>query len=411
MKKLLIALTLLATVAGQGAAELPVVTTPVRASASNDFVPARFAKDGKSKLLFASINEDGSAGVEVIDDVLLPCANFAIPAAENAESRTTVQNRKFTMPNGSRSLERTDCPLDSALSYAQNRFYEGFYVSSQDDGSIIMAHGLQGNASRDFYFTYVPDGNGRGSLYSTHFDYYSQQGSWLDGWDVEYSWTSHRNPPFVALNILDYNNGASSMADIVATQTLFNDDDAYEYIVPVYEQEIRELKEENRIVKHYQSLAIKGFSVKTESGSTLQTIEFENGLRASHLYYNVISLLLVGDERYLSCLVKDPESGMPYTILYRIAKNSSGIRQMGAPHKTRVYPTVVKAGEYVTVDAGDSEAAFAAHSSNGQILYSGSIAEGEGATRIPVSAMARGVNIVTVSTPGNAAESTKVIVK
>lgn len=402
----------LAAIAATGiSAAQPVATSPVLFSSTNDFVPAIFAADGKSKLLFAAVEPDGSANIEIQDGDLRPCRDFSIAAHPEAATSVTTRNRKFTMPDGTRLLEREAIPLDSALAYSENRFGTIPYISSQDNGSIIICRDINGYIGNEHYFIFIPEGGGIGNLFDVHFDYYGGGGSWGSDWAEEYSWTKYRYAPFAPMNILDYDNGAASMAGIVATQTLFNNDEDYEYIVPEYQRYvIREATNDRRTYTEYGSL-IKGFSIKSENGTTIQTIDFDKGLTAA-AGSNFMSLLLIGEARYLSCYVCDTATGGRYNILYRIdTQGGSGIQQEGAPRKTRVYPTAVTAGDNIRIEAQGRKASFLIHDTNGNRLYSGSTQGGEAPATVPASALSKGINIVTVSTPGAETESTKVIVR
>lgn len=215
----------LAAIAATGiSAAQPVATSPVLFSSTNDFVPAMFAADGKSKLLFAAVEPDGSANIEIQDGDLRPCRDSSIAAHPEAATSVTTRNRKFTMPDGTRLLERK--------------------------------------------------------------------------------------------------------------------------------------------------------------------------------------------AKYLSCYVCDTATGGRYNILYRIdTQGDSGIQQTGAPRKARVYPTAVTAGDNIRIEAQGGKASFLIHDTNGNRLYSGSTQDGEAPATVPASALSKGLNIVTVSTPGAEAESTKVIVR
>lgn len=383
--------------------------TPLRFDIPGDFMPAMFSSDSKSYLTFAHTDSEKNGSIDIYDGDLQLSAAIPITSNPDAVSRDVYEFRKCegTWEYTSREQLAQDITAGQASDRVKEWFGGERYVSrTQPDGSTMYVHieylinGMPNN-----YLLYIPTGNNVGDLYSYRHDGL-QDFKMLDEWYEPTDIVHERKESYLPFSIRDFDHTSATLGTATATQTLFNSDASYEYLAPVFETYESNNYESDTFRLKTINARIVGLSVMSESGTAQQTVRFDEGLELNN---TSLSVLLFGGKRYLSCYVTDHKEN--YTILYEITGSESRLQQAAAPLKTRVYPTLLKAGESVTIDAGESDATFRIHDINGRNRYSGSIAAGKGISEVPASVMAHGLNIVTVNTPGNAAESTKVIVK
>ena len=185
----------------------------------------------------------------------------------------------------------------------------------------------------------------------------------------------------------NYNTGSKDNFHIVVSQTLFNDDEEYEYIT--YSDDDSQTE---------------GFVVRTASGNELQKILLPTGHSLDGL-----ELTLIGDKTYLTAETR--ASGGDYLTYYAIDKNS-GLRQVGMPLKVNVSPTIISRGGSLNVVVRESNGSsnITVTDMQGRTVYSSSAKEA-GVYQIPGNVMSTGMNVVTVTSQGKAKHSSKVIVR
>lgn len=407
---LLLATAFAATTFGAGAQSLS--TNPQRFAAPNDFVPAVFSADNQGHLSFASTDDTKSGSINIYDSSLRLTSSIPITADSDGVSKSIYQFRKCegTWEYTSNEALAKGITADEARERVNSMYgLSSIIIKELADGSTMYVHieYMYQGMPRE-YLLYTPTGGSLGDLCYVRHDGLTDF-RYLDDWDEPVECIERRGDSYIPFTIRDFDSASAALGTATATQTLFNNDANYEYIAPVYETYETAADETESVKFKNIKTRILGLSVKSESGAVLQTVRFGEGLRMSDIYNTSLSVLLIGGHRYLSCNVTDGKGY--YNLFYEITGGEAGLRQAAAPLKTRVYPTSVSAGESVTIDAGESQAIFHVHDTAGKSLYSGEIAAGGGTSEVPASAMAQGVNIVTVSTPGNEAESTKVIVR
>lgn len=407
---LLLATAFAATTFGARARNLS--DTPQRFEAPNDFIPAMFSADRKSHLSFADTDTQKNGSIDIYDGELRLSTSIPISADPDAVSKSIYQYRKCegTWESTTNETLAKDITADQARDRVES-MYGLSYIIIKDlaDGSTMYVHceWMYPGMPRQ-YLLYIPSGGGLGDLcFVTHSSL--KDFRYLDGWEEPVEIIQSRGESYIPFTIRDFDSASAALGTATATQTLFNSDASYEYIAPVYETHETYTDETETVKTKKIGTRITGLRVMSESGAALQAVRFGEGLRLSDSDNPQLSMLLIGGHRYLSCNVTDGKDY--YNLFYEITGGEAGLRQAAAPLKTRVYPTSVSAGESVTIDAGESQAIFHINDTAGKSLYSGEIAAGEGTSEVPASAMSRGVNIVTVSTPGHESESTKVIVR
>lgn len=226
----------------------------------------------------------------------------------------------------------------------------------------------------------------------------------------DYYITSEKETPLESVRSLyfyDLNAGVS-IEDFYVTQTLFNDDEKYEYIRKTWEP----VTTTQDYVDYYDGMVVTtkhyctGFEIVSEDGKILQTIKF--GAKAEYAGWEIIKL---NDKLYLRVYRYELEGGRKHDW-YRITPSStSGLKRVDVPHGLTVMPTMAKRHETINVEVKESnqDRTVSIVGTGGQVVWQGTIHAGQKQLTVPASRLAKGVNVVNVD--GSNGESVKVIVR
>ena len=189
-------------------------------------------------------------------------------------------------------------------------------------------------------------------------------------------------------------NANSADYTIYLTQTLFNDDEKFEYLIEPGSGTPTELK------------------VVSEDGTVLQTLKYPAGVE---VYRDEIDLFVVGSNKYLRIGESVDENGNEYMNLYKInkdAKDPSKVSIATAPMRVSVSPRMASRNQDINVVAeGNGVREVIVTNAAGQVVYSTKVAAGENNVRISSRRLSSGLNVVSVKGADGKEENCKVIVK
>ena len=191
-------------------------------------------------------------------------------------------------------------------------------------------------------------------------------------------------------------NENSADYTIYLTQTLFNDDEKFEYLIePGSGMYATELK------------------VVSEDGTVLQTLKFPAGVEVYR--GDGIGLFVMGSNKYLRIGKSVDENGNEYMNLYKInkdAKDPSKVSIATAPMRVSVSPRMASRNQDINVVAeGNGVREVIVTNAAGQVVYSTKVAAGENNVRISSRRLSSGLNVVSVKGADGKEENCKVIVK
>lgn len=206
---------------------------------------------------------------------------------------------------------------------------------------------------------------------------------------------------------------------IPVTQTLFNDDEEYEYIQPIYQYEIEksELDRDDNggidyITTNYTPRWV-GFKIMTATGKELQRVDFDASTMGNNNYLDLF-IIKINDKYYLDVSGEDEETYETSDLFFRINRETSSVQKISAPIKgMSVRPRMQSRGGSFTVELdGDSnvERDVVVVNSAGQTVWEQKVPAGQKTVNISASRLSQGLNVVTVR-GGKQPESCKVIVK
>lgn len=297
----------------------------------HDIIPKSLSYEGKSSIVIPS--EDDENTVDIYDSNLEKVRSITITPSV-FQSKTITQKRKVEVIANERSYLRTDDNGDT-ITYKKS-YYTNDYLL--DRGYIQLENGNFKSTPNDYweydrfgetyplnYILLVPhewDGIEYYMVYDVYFYYREQK---TDEWETiderESSNTVNLNDLPTIDNYEDYDNNIFLECNFKFTQTLFNTDEKYEYIIPLYEEgeSIEEFQDEvGNDIRIVSSGAIKkGLKVVNEDGTTICTLN--GSFNGSFIEFDLIK---IADKTYLVF------NDYSYNTWYLIDQQSSSIESV-----------------------------------------------------------------------------------
>ncbi len=293
----------------------------------------------------------------------------------------------------------------------------------QSVGEIANSYGCESHTKQGNVHTYLPlelptEGNYSKIVYTegeahciryeiTRYPKYSD-------WQV----TSERPSPYYKNYELFYL--ANYDADIVAddytfflTQTMFNNDDKYEYILPVCEQgeagytnEIDHVWHGNEQIAvkreiHYGTRTVR-YDVMSEDGNVVMSIPGNN----------IDDFFLYGGKLYA---VVETENGEDGELSFYLIDSQTNSIQAVHSDLVKIFPRLAGRGSAITVETSGEAAGMRREvvvtTMDGRTVNRVTVPAGETTTRISTSRMAGGVYNFTVYGAGKKLENGKIVIR
>ena len=239
-------------------------------------------------------------------------------------------------------------------------------------------------------------------------------------WVVDYE-SKYKIRP-TSIGFVDLDNGVASeyLHGAYLTQTLFNDDDKYEYLYPNYTLE--ESSEENDrdgdgivdeiITRRDEKLS--SYDVLNLDGEKVGTIPIKG------TYYDSDALQLYKwNNKYYFCYYDEMENEegeeIGYDCYYQFTPKTTEIKKIDAPVMFRMMPQVAKRNETVEIEiaeeAIENGGEIVVTDMSGRKVYTRTVRNGEKTLNMPVNRLSSGVYGVSFITKGKKIESSKLIVR
>ena len=229
---------------------------------------------------------------------------------------------------------------------------------------------------------------------------------------------------------INLNNGdgrANSYFEV--SQTLFNSDEGFEYILPKYKlstngniggfyptidggsQSEQITTQQTTVISEQKELALAGFQVLSEDGNVVSDITFDGDFEGS-IDLDCAFVITIGNTTYLA--FDGYSNGQSSTIFYKIDRSTSSIQKVKtAPSTMKLNPTVVNSGSTINVNFGDGNekgSDLVVISASGAAVLSYHVPAGQSSTQIQANASA-GMYCISRLQKNKAAETKKIIVK
>ena len=243
-----------------------------------------------------------------------------------------------------------------------------------------------------------------------------EKGNWVEIEDGRY--TYEIIPSFFEYRDVDYN--FTSTASV--TQTLFNNDEKYEAVVPIYKGNViyqKEGSDRRTVYKNYVSTEIK---IVNDLGETLHTLQAGEG-SFFQLSYGGGGFVKIGEKIYFSVAmgstIVDKEYWQEdYTGYrwYEICKETNSINFVRETRAAmNIVPTIADRDAQITITLNDDNNGVARElvvtSMNGQLVERLDIPAGENTVKVSAAMMRSGMYNFTLQKKGEVVDNGKVIVK
>ncbi len=197
----------------------------------------------------------------------------------------------------------------------------------------------------------------------------------------------------------NYNTGADFLYYVHFTQTLFNDDDEYEYLVPIKRPVTTDWGTDYEIV---------GYRILSTNGEELSCIEFGDGLYQG----GGNKILHIGDNYFLKFRLNHSD-GDSFLAIYAIDKAATGVKQVLKKKVLSITPTIVNSSEKVNINVEGMarERVISVVSTNGGLAKQIAIPAGQSSVSLDTTGMSPGMYIVNVFDGKREYESCKMIVR
>lgn len=396
MKKLLLsgaAMLAASTVVAQ-VSDTPVFEYEERCTL--EVAPPEICDGNLPQIVYTNENE-----IVVLDDNFKEIKRFSFETQEVKQVRTEYRALPIFATDKQEDpvAEGTKFTVGTALSYIQEHF----------GGNIkVEEHGTETWFVYEYYDSWRYEENFPQYYYSLKSDgsfwdariWYGEITGYSDKW-IKYheaisEYTSY--PGNTYLNI----NGRDIEGSLTATQKLFNDDDAYEYIVPIFTYKTVEYYEGACINGMYEYKTaevgdfVTGFKIMNDKGETLQTFNSS--------WHNMYAYIL-GENIYVT-----PDNGK----YYRVNKSgSSTLAEVSMPSGVSISPRVAQNSTPVNITAteSDSDRTIKVISANGSVMTTTKIPAGSTSATINTSRFRSGTYIVLVSEGDKMVENCKIIIR
>lgn len=201
--------------------------------------------------------------------------------------------------------------------------------------------------------------------------------------------------------------------DIYATQTLFNDDEAWEYLVPVQKESstidgvrVDEVTTEGVVLLRTVRKGMKTFAINvvSENGTVLASIPFSGELSKDYLQV----LLLEGTIFFQLGLYGDSEY---YDYLYRYDKQGGDLDKVAAVRRSNRFATLDGDRLDVNLEDADANGNLLLTNSLGKVLHSEKVQRGKGSATINTSSLPEGIYNITLMQRGKVRKNQKMLIK
>lgn len=242
--------------------------------------------------------------------------------------------------------------------------------------------------------------------------------------DAEGNWVeiSKYNENLSPENFWYISANANCETSCVISQTLFNNDDKYEAIVPVYGGEFIAYNEDNSRRTIYKNYIITSLRIINETGETLYTLNAKENEFFS-CYESDCRIVRIADKSYMVLPIGkfDANNGSwLYEIdswrWYEICKETNSINFVRETRAAmNIAPTIADRDAQITITLNEENSNVARElvvtGVNGQLVECRYIPAGVNSVQIPASMLRSGMYNFTLQQKGQVVDNGKVIVK
>lgn len=205
--------------------------------------------------------------------------------------------------------------------------------------------------------------------------------------------------------LYDFDSNCTDSEDMRFTQTLFNTDEKFEYVIGVYEE-----KAVGDEYNPWMRRDYTGLEIKSESGETLSSITFDTPFT----YYVTPEFFKMGETIYLTVSGGAGDDGYSPVLVYRIDRNSNSLQKVKDMQGLNIMPRMPKRHEMVTVEMDEiSNVArkLVVVNAAGQVVDHVIVPAGSKQVQLSASRMSHGLNVIQLKDGTQTSNGYKIMVR
>lgn len=405
---------------------------------SLEVIPARFCYNNQAQLYIYDYDDEEDCRVyDIVDENLNVTERLQLSTPEYTVT-TTFVGPKVEMRDTYvyQSDEKSFNSEISATKYIEGIFTEGYVTHTKND----YIYYVEGTTPLSNEIIEVMDSETVGYLayFMSRQDVYKNFAAYNKYYQelITYTRTGEKGEPYpvVTDEIVQYEpkvrtegvsvpymktfdlSGHDAYTDVYISQTIFNDNAAYEYLKPIY----KEISyEEDNVYEYFSGQQVTGKritqtsvvagiqAVDAQTGNVVCTFEIPQDIHISNSKVDC-TLYSLNTKTYLAIEFDTTESW--WTYFYDLSDRSS-IKKPVLERRTSVSPTNVRRGEQINVATDDTDELHSVSvvSANGRTQLQRTVSGRSAA--IDTSSLPSGVHVVDVHTASGHRSSAKVIVR
>lgn len=383
-------------------------------------MPTQFAKDNAQMVYDYDNRADDVWNFTVFNDDIEEIKTFSTVVLPEMTTTHYSQERKYCYKNvtqvnireiGSIYIDgMTNISEDRALDWVRSNDGFGEIATLADGTRVIAVHFFNewdyGQKYPDIYYKRNTDGVWVKYDCTYDQDDYGPYGEWGE---VSERSTSYQAVP-VKISVLTFDG--SDEGYVYLSQTLFGDDDSFDYILPTLKEVPYSLENDSEGRKEWGTRSEEvGFKVFNDKNEEVFACDLPAGYSGD--FYEIFYFEM-GGKKYIAIEAWD-EKDERYSLIYRLDGNSKLPSQIAIRPSSNVSPRAPMRGELVTVTLGENAAKNGCNvnivSANGQTVMRSKVAAGESTLSIDTARLQKGVYVVTVNTANSSSEAAKIIVR
>ncbi len=395
-------------------AKAEIIDTGKRLDAPLNFILKRFSIDKEPRLIACDWDEYyyPMKQVKIYDDNFNEVSFFIIPDYQKVTCDYTYYHA-VTVPSGVKVRSTENYPMgDVAKEDFINRYIgqSDYRVETHED----EVWALSNNENNYFYYKYFGyDYPEALQVWRSGSVFYRRIFYDYDGWTSsgEYgepiTYTSEYSPEIAYIELRDAEG--HDCENFNFTQTLFNTDANFEWLVEILEiVDVSYYDEYNKV--EGKEVKCTGYRVESQDGSVVTEFKSPVGL----YFRDDPQLYVMGDKNYLVIRSSDVSGAHFYYVVYEINPEDASVKMVGEPHRVSVDPTTPRRGTLVNVDLGNPATEgckIVVTSASGRDVMTKAVEPGSMGTTIDTARFEKGMYIVTVTDGKTIRENTKIIIR
>lgn len=327
------------------------------------------------------------------------------------------------------------------LDFDPNLSSSDFIISKQENGDSIISVALHDDYYiRQMYFGYDYFGTkyqrrywlcSNGKMYQCDATYNVSYTEWKSAGITQTEYSKDVDKIFLKNMNLDNGSGEEGTFFDVS-QTLFNQDEAFEYLVPKYALSANSTGGNNDVViggnnpyddnivlsrstiaSEKSNVVMVGFQVVSSNGNVVKDLDFDGGFETNLEYDNPVgALITIGGNVYIA--FNGYANGEECSVFYKVDRTSTNIQKVkSAPASMRIFPSVTNKNTAITVDLNDDNVGgseLIVYSSTGIAVNKISVPANQKSTTFSVNASTGVYNVVRIH-KNQAKEVKKIIIR